>query len=158
MQLYLVQHGEAKPEHEDPQRGLTEQGRATVEQVARFLEPLKLTPRLIEHSDKLRARQTAEILAARLYPPQGTRQVAGIAPNDPVQSMLERLKQETETLMIVGHLPYLSRLVSGLLGLPLDHLAVRFRMGGIVRLGRDENGQWAIEWAIPPEAIGWPTK
>jgi phosphohistidine phosphatase len=154
MQLYLVQHGEAKPEHEDPQRGLAEQGWATVEHVARFLEPLKLTPRVIEHSDKLRARQTAEILAARLYPPEGTRQVAGIAPNDPVESMVERLKREAEPLMIVGHLPYLSRLVSRLLGLPPDHLAVRFRMGGIVRLGRDEYGQWAIEWALPPEAIG----
>jgi phosphohistidine phosphatase len=158
MQLYLVQHGEAKPEHEDPQRGLTEQGWAIVEYVARFLEPLKLTPRIIEHSGKLRARQTAEILAARLYPLEGTRQVAGIGPNDPVESMLQRLKQEIEPLMIVGHLPYLSKLVSRLLGLPLDHLAVRFRMGGIVRLGRDENGQWAIEWAIPPEAIGWPPK
>jgi phosphohistidine phosphatase SixA len=31
MQLYLVQHGAAKTEAEDPRRGLTDEGRRTVE-------------------------------------------------------------------------------------------------------------------------------
>jgi phosphohistidine phosphatase SixA len=65
MRLYLVQHGAAKTEAEDPQRGLTDEGRQTVERIAQFLAPLRLALDRIEHSDKLRARQTAEILAAR---------------------------------------------------------------------------------------------
>ena len=60
MELYLLQHGAAKSEAEDPQRSLT----------------------AIEHSDKERARQTAEIMAARLRREMGARQVAGISPND----------------------------------------------------------------------------
>jgi phosphohistidine phosphatase len=37
MKLYLVQHGEAKREEEDPSRSLTENGRIEVERVAGFL-------------------------------------------------------------------------------------------------------------------------
>jgi phosphohistidine phosphatase len=64
MQLYLVQHGAAKSEAEDPQRGLTDEGKRTIERMAAFLAPLGFSLDRIEHSEKLRARQTAEILAA----------------------------------------------------------------------------------------------
>jgi phosphohistidine phosphatase len=64
MHFYLVQHGAAKAEAEDPQRGLTEEGRRAVERMADFLAKLYLPLDLIEHSEKLRMRQTAEILAA----------------------------------------------------------------------------------------------
>jgi phosphohistidine phosphatase len=108
MHLYLVQHGAAKAETQDPQRGLTDEGRRTVERMAQFLSALRLTVDRIEHSDKLRARHTAEILAALLQPAEGTKQVAGIAPNDDVEPMRARLEKESNNLMLVGHLPYLS--------------------------------------------------
>lgn len=153
MQLYLVQHGAAKTEAEDPQRGLTEEGRHTVERMAEFLAPLELALERIEHSDKLRARQTAEILAARLRPAEGTKPIAGIAPNDDVEPLRARLETESQNLMLVGHLPYLSRLVARLVGLPADRQVVRFQMGGVVRLDRDATGQWAVRWALVPELL-----
>ena len=73
MQLYLVQHGASKSESDDPQRGLTDEGRQTVEQMADHLSLLELALDRIEHSEKLRARQTAEIMAERLRPRQGTK-------------------------------------------------------------------------------------
>ena len=150
MQLYLVQHGAAKSEAEDPQRGLTEEGRRTVERVGDFLAPLELALERIEHSDKLRARQTAEILAARLRPAEGTKQTAGIAPNDDVEPLRARLETESQNVMLVGHLPHLSRLVARLVGLPANRQVVRFQMGGVVRLDRDETGQWAVRWVLVP--------
>jgi len=153
MQLYLVQHGAAKSEAEDPQRGLTEGGRRTVERMAEFLAPLGLALERIEHSDKLRARQTAEILAAGLRPVEGTKQIAGIAPNDDVEPARARLETESENVMLVGHLPHLSRLVARLVGLPADREVVRFQMGGVVRLDRDETGQWTVRWALIPELL-----
>ena len=42
MRVYLVQHGQAKSEEEDPQRGLTDKGIGEVEKVADFLRPLEL--------------------------------------------------------------------------------------------------------------------
>ncbi len=156
MHLYLVQHGAAKAETEDPQRGLTDEGRRTVERVAQFLSALRLTVDRIEHSDKLRARQTAEIFAAGLRPTEGTKQVAGIAPNDDVEPMRARLEKESNNLMLVGHLPYLSRLVARLLGLTADRTVVQFQMGGIVRMAREETGHWVVHWALVPELLPAP--
>ncbi len=153
MQLYLVQHGAAKSEAEDPQRGLTEDGRRTVELMAEFMVPLGLGLDRIEHSEKLRARQTAEILAARLEPAEGTKQIAGIAPNDDVEPLRTRLQGEAKNLMLVGHLPYLSRLVARLLGLDANKVVVQFQMGGVVRLDRDETGQWVARWVLVPELL-----
>jgi phosphohistidine phosphatase len=63
MRLYLVQHGEAKPEEEDPAHHLTERGFADLQKVADLLRPLKLAVLAIWHSGKPRAVQTAQILA-----------------------------------------------------------------------------------------------
>src|SRR3989442_2584716 len=132
MHLYLVQHGAAKTEAEDRQRGLTEEGRRAVERMADFLAALRLSLERIEHSDKLRARETSKILAARLRPAEGTKQIAGIAPNDDVEPVRAGLAKESKNLVLVGHLPYLSRLVARLLGLPADKQVVRFQMGGVL--------------------------
>jgi phosphohistidine phosphatase len=153
VQLYLVQHGAAKNEAEDPQRGLTEAGQTTVERMAEFMARLEVPLDRIEHSDKLRARQTAEILAARLRPTGGTREVGGMAPNDDVEPMRSRLETESRSLMLVGHLPYLSRLAARLLGLERDRVAIQFQMGGVVRLDREAAGYWAVRWALPPELL-----
>lgn len=153
MELYLVQHGAAKSEAEDPQRGLTDEGRRRVERMAEFAGKLSLQVQAIEHSDKLRARQTAEILAQRLRPRDGTRQIAGIAPLDDVEPLCARLAGATQNLMLVGHLPYLSRLVARLVAAPAERTVVQFQMGGLVRLDRDEAGQWAVRWVAPPEVV-----
>jgi phosphohistidine phosphatase len=153
MHVYLVQHGAAKTEAEDPQRGLTDEGRRSVERMAEFLAPLALELDRIEHSDKLRARQTAELLAARLRPAGGTRQIAGIGPNDDVEPMRARLEQEQQNVMLVGHLPYLSRLAARLLGLPAEWAAVRFQVGGVVRLDREEAQHWVVRWVVLPELL-----
>jgi len=138
MELYLVQHGASKSEAEDPQRSLTDEGKRTVERMAERLSMIGLSLDRIEHSDKLRAQQTAEILAAKIHPANGTVQVPGLGPNDDVEPTRVRLTRETKNIMLVGHLPYLSRLVSRLLGLERDQTLVRFQMGGVVKLDRED--------------------
>ena len=150
MELYLVQHGAAKSESEDPARPLTEEGRRTVQRVAEFLAARGVRIDRVEHSDKLRAQQTAEILAARLHPAEGPLQVAGLAPNDDVEPTRARLMEESRSLMLVGHLPHLSRLVSRLLGLDADRPVVQFQMGGVVRLEGDASRTWTVRWVLPP--------
>lgn len=153
MQLYLVQHGASKSETEDPQRGLTDEGRRVVEHMAEYLAAVGVAPERIEHSKKLRTRQTAEILAAALHPRARTTQLSGITPNDDIQPVRERLQVEANNLVLVGHLPYLSRLVATLLGLERDRTVVDFRMGGVVRLDRNESGQWTLQWAVIPDLL-----
>jgi phosphohistidine phosphatase len=153
MHLYLVQHGAAKSEAEDPQRRLTADGAKTVELMAEYLSKLKLHIDRIEHSGKYRARQTTEIMAAHLRPADGTREVAGLAPNDDVGPMHERLQNESKCLMIVGHLPYLSRLLSALFGVQQDRTLVTFQMGGVLHLERDDDREWRLRWAVVPELL-----
>jgi len=118
--LYLVQHGAAKTEAEDPKRGLTDEGRRAVEKMADFLSTLRLSVDRSEQIEKIRGTESAEILAARLRPAEGIKEVSGIAPNDDIEPMRARLESEPKNLMLVGHLPYLSRLAARLLGLEAD--------------------------------------
>src|SRR3989304_5325959 len=115
LDFYLVQHGEALLEEEDPARPLSERGRSEVDRVARYAVGMGVQVLEILHSGKLRARQTAEILGQYLSPPRGLREIMGLAPmDDPVEAQRQILASE-EPLMWVGDLPHLSRLVSLLL-------------------------------------------
>jgi phosphohistidine phosphatase len=149
MILYLVQHGEARPESEDGQRSLTEQGRAAVHLVATWAARAGVKVDQIRHSGKLRAEQTAGIMAERLAP-ASIGSAAGLGPNDDVRPVAESLEQETRATMLVGHLPFLSRLASYLLTRDPDRNLVRFQMGGIVCLYR-EGGRWFLAWAVTPD-------
>lgn len=153
MKLYLVQHGEAKTEAEDPERSLTDAGRKAVEHVAAWAARAGLQVSQIRHSGKRRAEHTAAILAEHLKPSDGVIAVAGLAPNDAVHPVAEAVQQETRPLMLVGHLPFLSRLASLLLVNDPDRTVIRFRMGGIVCLVREE-AQWAVAWIVTPDLVG----
>ena len=153
MDLYLVQHGKAKPKEEDPDRSLSEEGRLEVERMARYAASIGLQPDLIYQSGKLRAQQTAVMLAQALNPPEGVKPLDGIAPNDDPEKALQSVDStEHDSLMIVGHLPHLSRLASLLIaGNPAVEV-IAFRNGGIVALRRDEEG-WRLNWCLVPQVL-----
>ena len=152
MKIYLVQHGEAKPEMEDTERPLTEKGQETVESVAKFVASAGVDVAEIIHSGRLRAKQTAELFARYLAPTQGVREEKGLGPlDDPNQSM-QLIQQAKGPLMIVGHLPYSSRLVSSMILDSIEIETIRFKMGGVVCLGESDN-KWLIDWAFVPELI-----
>ena len=152
MILYLVRHGEAKTEAEDPERPLTEKGHRVVEKVAEWAARAGVKVSQIRHSGKRRAEQTATILAQRLNPSNGVIAVSGLAPNDDVRPVAEALKQAKQPLMLAGHLPFLSRLASLLLVNDPSRTLIQFRMGGIVCLTSEE-GQWAVDWIITPNLV-----
>lgn len=149
MKLYLVQHGEAKSEKEDPERSLTDWGREEIERVAKATKPLGITPSVIYHSGKLRARQTAEILGKALN--LTFQQEEGLNPNDPILPWVERISQENRDLMIVGHLPFLDKLASYLLCRDENARLILFRYGAIVCLTQKEDKRWAVLWILTPE-------
>jgi len=80
-----------------------------------------------------------------------------MAPNDDVSAMRISLHSEAEDVMLVGHLPYLSRLLSSLLLVDENRPLVEFRMGGVVCLGRTENAQFSILWALTPDLLEAPS-
>jgi phosphohistidine phosphatase len=148
MAIYLVQHGEALPESEDPGRPLSETGRAETLRIAEVAAGYRVRVARIEHSGKLRARQTAEIFAAQLRPASGVTERQGLAPRDDVGPVAAALDPASD-LMLVGHLPFMARLLGQLVCEDPERHPFRFQGGGIVCLDRDEGG-WHIRWALMP--------
>ncbi len=153
MLLYLVQHGEARKEEEDPARGLTGKGAADVRKVAVYARAMNLHISRILHSGKQRAMQTAEILADHLKPEKGVSQTDNLAPMDDPEVWARRLGGMNEDVMLVGHLPYMAKLAGLLLCGNKEKTFVDFKMGGIVCLKRFEDGRWTVEWMIVPEMV-----
>jgi phosphohistidine phosphatase len=149
VKLYLVQHGEAKPEAEDPDRSLTAQGEEEVRGVARAAKRLDIHPSKVYHSGKRRAHQTAEIIANALKLP--IESAGGLNPLDDVREWAETVSKETKDLMIVGHLPFLEKLTSLLLCDNENARSVVFRYGAIVCLDQKEDRGWAVRWILTPE-------
>ena len=150
MLVYLVQHGLAKSKEEDPARPLTPVGREEVERVARAAAAADVRPASILHSGKTRAQQTAEVFAAHMKPAQGVHAVEGLDPRDEPERIRERVEQADEPLMLVGHLPHLSRLAALLLAGAPEREIVAFRNAGVVCLERQE-GRFVVCWILTPE-------
>ena len=151
MLLYLIQHGQSKNEAEDPARPLSEKGQTTATHMAGLFARVQPRIAAVWHSDKPRARQTTEIFARSLQAADKIQQVAGLAPMDDVKPVAARLQQQLEDLLIVGHMPYLSRLASQLLVGDTEQKVIAFQMAGIVCLQRDASGQWSLWWMLTPE-------
>ena len=66
MRLYLMQHGEAKSETEDPERSLTNRGEEETRKISGAIKKLGICPSRIYHSRKKRAEQTAGIISRAL--------------------------------------------------------------------------------------------
>jgi phosphohistidine phosphatase len=150
MKVYLVRHGEAVSSQSDPKRPLSEQGRADIRKVASFIKPMGITVEHIWHSGKLRAAQTAEILAESLMVEKDCSAHEGMGPNDDVTIIAEELEAYDTNLMIVGHLPFLTYLISLLVSGRETSSITTYDAGSIVCLNRSDPGQWQIEWMITP--------
>ena len=150
MRLYLVRHGEAHSESEDPRRSLTDKGRTDVKLVAAAAQKRGIQPATILHSGKLRARQTAELFAEILSFPKGIEISFGLAPDDPVEPWAGRLNGAQEDLMLVGHLPHLDRLASLLLSREDRAGNIHFRTATTLCLERHAT-HWTVQWILTPE-------
>jgi phosphohistidine phosphatase len=152
-ELYLVRHGEAMSAEEDPERGLSDRGRREVERVAGAVSGRCAPLARIGHSGKLRARQTAEILAQQLKPRDGVCPLSGLAPNDDPEIARRLAEEAAGAIMLVGHLPHLGRLASSLLLGDAERPLLLFQAATLAALARSEGG-WTLRWLLAPEIAG----
>ena len=148
--LYLVRHGEAKPKEEDPERGLTDVGRKDVTRMAVWATASGIEVDEIRHSGKLRAQQTAEIFAEHL----GTQAEAvdGLAPNDDVTEIAKSIESEQGDVMLVGHLPFLERLVALLITGKAENKMLTLEASALVVLTQS-NGDWQATCLMQPRLL-----
>jgi phosphohistidine phosphatase len=152
MDFYLVRHGEAKPDHDDARRPLSDRGRKEVEEIACAAAAKKIEIDAILHSGKLRAKETAEILARFLSPAGGVREISGLAPEDDPLPAAAELEAAETSLMLVGHLPHLGRLASLLVTGDCERKMVEFSPATMVCVARSQ-AKWTLAWAISPVEI-----
>jgi phosphohistidine phosphatase len=150
MALFLAQHGKSRPKDADPEQGLSPEGGAEVEWVAAAAREQGLRVGRILHSTKKRARQTARIFAAALEPAGGVQEQEGLKPLDDPAAFAATITA-TDDLLVVGHLPFMERLVAYLVTGSMEPLVLKFINAGIVCLDRDPaEDRWFIKWTIVP--------
>ena len=150
MRLYLVQHGDALTKDVDPKRPLSAQGQADIKRLATWLVDDSVVVSRILHSGKLRARQTAELLAPVLERNGEISPADGLGPNDPPDAFLRRLDYVDEDTLIASHLPFVARVVAQAVTGSPDQPLVEFRPGSLAVIERDSSGVWHLICFICP--------
>lgn len=153
MRLYLIHHGEAISEEQDPQRPLTPRGRANARKVATFaVQRAGARVHQVMHSEKLRARQTAEAWIEELPEAQLVIDERLNPSSDPL-ALADDIVRAEDDLLLVGHLPFLRQLVAYLVAGDANRPVLTYPGGGAVCLERSADGAWSIAWTIAPELI-----
>lgn len=144
MKIYLVRHGEAVSPEINPDCPLSPEGTKELEKLGTFFAAHGFPLSEILHSQKLRAKQTAEILGRYLEPKLQIEEYKHLNPSDPIEPILDRLD---DGVMVVGHLPYLQKLSGYLIAHDQDATVIKFSLGMVACLEK-LNGRYALDWAI----------
>lgn len=150
MHIFLIQHGKTISKEKDPERPLSIQGKKHTKRAASFLRSHGFLMDEIWHSNKLRAKQTAEIIGKKLLCKE-IKERDDLAPLDPVKKIAEKLQKYEGNLAISGHLPFLEKLVSLLLIGSEKESIIKFQNSGIVCLKRNEH--WSVVWSVVPNIL-----
>jgi phosphohistidine phosphatase len=120
VELYVLRHGEAGKRlaagSKDSERALTVAGEKEVEEIAGAIAKLGVRPDIVATSPLARSHQTAAIVAKKLKIKNRLQDWDELKPEGSRAKLYERLaKLKPEaSVMVVGHEPYLSTLVSEL--------------------------------------------
>lgn len=153
MHLYLMRHGPYLDKRDDPEEGLSSQGKEIVRSVCFDLRDLGVAPDLVLTSPKKRALETAAIAAEVLDYPRDeileTKLVKSMTPPRETIQYLNGLKRQS--ILSVGHLPSV-RLVASLLLTGNERLEVQFEAGSICAMETKGSlqGPVKLNWLIRP--------
>jgi phosphohistidine phosphatase len=153
-ELYFLRHADAGDaaqwRGDDAERPLSPKGVRQAERIAAYLGGIGFAPDAIVSSPKLRATQTAEIVAAVLARPVGVDDRLG--GGFTIEGLAKLLRDGVRRVLLVGHDPDFSSLVSTLCGAN----AIRLSTGALARVDLDERptqGRGSLRWLIPPDAL-----
>lgn len=163
MEIYLLRHGIAVERgtrgfEDDFARPLTPKGRRQLRKTATAIKKLASKFDLILSSPLLRAKQTAEIVAKGLKCQKRLRFTNALAPGGLASILIRQLTREKDTpgkVLLVGHEPDMSRLIS-LLVAGNKGTQIDFKKGGLCKLEADalRDGQCAtLVWLLTPKQM-----
>jgi phosphohistidine phosphatase len=162
MKIYLMRHGIAREPDgpsvkADSQRTLTPKGRDKIGKIAHALKMLGIQPDLILSSPYTRAKETAILLAREFDCKKNLRFSDLLVPDGNTEEIINAIVEnyEMEELVIVGHEPCLSLLVSTLAVFNLD-LFIHIKKGGVCCLSADAiriERRATLEWLFTPKIL-----
>jgi len=162
MNLYLLRHGVAvepgTPAYKESERPLTPKGERKLRKIAAAMEAMELSFDLILSSPYVRARQTAEIVAGVMGARKQLECSDTLTPSGSTAKLIEFLKHRQpvpDEVLLVGHEPFLSELISFLVsGDP--GFEVVMKKGGLCKLSAEslQHGRCAsLEWLLTPKQM-----
>jgi phosphohistidine phosphatase len=158
-QLYLIRHAVAEERGpawpDDSLRPLSAGGVEKMKRAMSGMARLGFSLDAILSSPLVRARQTADVVAAALQPKPAIVTVKALAPGGSPQTVLAEVARQPRggRVALVGHEPDLGGLAAHLAGLP-EPLA--FKKGAICRIDVDltkARRQGAIKWFLTPRIM-----
>lgn len=163
MNLYVLRHGiAAEPgtpgfKH-DRERPLTPDGKRKMRGVAKAMSVMDLSFDLVFSSPFVRARQTAEIVVKLLHAQKTLALAEELAVGGNPRALIDRIRRldpQPANVLLVGHEPFLSRLVSALVAGD-SSASVTLKKGGLCKLAAEslEYGRCAtLEWLLTPAQL-----
>ena len=156
VQLHLLRHAHAgdpmKWNGPDDVRPLSEKGRLQAERLGLLLADASFEPDAIAASPKLRALDTARLVATPLgLPVRVVDALGGPLDVESVEALLDALGNPSRPLL-VGHDPDFSELAAALAGVA----ELPMRKGALVRIDLTrplEPGSGMLRWLLPPELL-----
>lgn len=163
MNVFILRHGIAV-EHgaagykDDDERPLTSKGERKVWMIAEAIKALEISFDLILSSPLVRARETAEIVAQALKSKKRLELTDTLAPQVSAKPLIEYLNEQgaVDDVLLVGHEPFLSRLISLLISGDSE-ASVLLKKGGFCKLSTEELKQGhcaTLEWLLTPKQMG----
>jgi phosphohistidine phosphatase len=156
MELYLLRHAHAGDpgawDGPDERRPLSDKGEKQSERLGRFLAGIGLRVDAIITSPKVRAAQTARIVAGALSLPVGEDdRLGGEVGLETLETIL-RDAGDPDRAVIVGHDPDFTDLVTVLCGAA----RVPMKKGALARIDVSrplEPGEGTLRWLVPPDLL-----
>jgi phosphohistidine phosphatase len=158
-ELYLIRHGVAEDRGDkwpdDAKRPLTEGGIARMKKNARGLARLGVVLDVVVTSPLVRARQTAEIIAAAFDQRPPIVSAESLSPDGSYEQLLGDLEKHSRRsrIALVGHEPALGALAARLSG---SRHPMVFKKGGICRIdveGLPPASAGRLRWFAPPRIL-----
>jgi phosphohistidine phosphatase len=158
MELFVLRHGDAGKTipsgSSDSKRPLTVAGEKEMVIISKALRKMGVRLDVILTSPLKRARQTADIVAKEFKAQNKIRQVRELSPEGSKKALYQSLSsfKEGTSILLVGHNPYLSEMVSEVV---TDGSSVRLdiKKGGIVRIrvtSAPPKLEGELRWLITP--------
>jgi len=163
MNLYILRHGIAVERGDpgfktDADRPLLPKGRRQLGQIAAALRNMDVNFELILSSPFLRARQTAEIVARSFKAKKRLAFSDALTPDGDPKVLIRQLNElapAPENVLLVGHEPYLSRLVALLIS-GGETAGLELKKGGLCKLEAEalRSGRCAtLAWLLTPKQM-----